>query len=471
MGLYPYQIRGAHMLTEKMKVKLWKSKETPKHRSTGSCLRQNSRQLLQRGHQRSEKAPINTINRFPPSVMLWAGITASGKTPLIFVEENDKISAKYYQNKILLKTTEARNMIPVQRAPSRLSNISNPPYLMPGTGLPLTYGGPETPLPYSTAPVTPLYNTPHATPMPPGGPQTGYGGYGMQPNQMMMCVPSMPNYGMQMQPMYMPQLPTNPAPSQNGGINLVVNTNANASGNATGCKGAANERMCPKCRKGSIIRAQQRKGEMSSNDTQTFGEPSDLMVSVIFSCYVLYTAAILLGIPCNVFVLFRMGRLSKKCSDMYSNGVGLCLFVMAIADIGSLCSILIHYVLSIHTEEHLIIHYIGPGTLNIVCKLSNAQVMLSVVCVAFVSNLWLLIAVVNDDSVPYYLQFGFNGVYLALFIYDKSTRPIKRKVVESTSLEPHQAERNGRDLHELLAVEPTHSMCDSGIEDEPVCRL
>ncbi|RCN47084.1 hypothetical protein ANCCAN_06915, partial [Ancylostoma caninum] len=111
---------------------------------------------------------------------------------------------------------------------------------------------------------------------------------------------------------------------------------------------------------------------MSSNDTQDaeqqFYEPSDLIVSVVFCCYILYTAAIVIGIPCNAFVLFRMCRLSKKCADMYSNGVGLCLFVMAIADIGSLCSILVHYILSIHTETQLVLDYIGTDAVNAVCK-------------------------------------------------------------------------------------------------------
>uniref|UniRef100_A0A1I7WNY7 HTH psq-type domain-containing protein n=1 Tax=Heterorhabditis bacteriophora TaxID=37862 RepID=A0A1I7WNY7_HETBA len=34
---------------------------------------QNSRQLLQRGHQRSEKASVNSRSHFPSSGMVWAG--------------------------------------------------------------------------------------------------------------------------------------------------------------------------------------------------------------------------------------------------------------------------------------------------------------------------------------------------------------------------------------------------------------
>uniref|UniRef100_A0A1I7WTT7 Transposase n=1 Tax=Heterorhabditis bacteriophora TaxID=37862 RepID=A0A1I7WTT7_HETBA len=56
---------------------------------------ENNRQLLQRGHQWSEKASINTRSHFPSPVMILAEITASGKDPLVFVEENVKINAKY----------------------------------------------------------------------------------------------------------------------------------------------------------------------------------------------------------------------------------------------------------------------------------------------------------------------------------------------------------------------------------------
>ena len=46
-------------------------------------------------------------------------------------------------------------------------------------------------------------------------------------------------------------------------------------------------------------------------------EPSDLIITVVFSCYILYAAAILFGLPCNFFVLYRMRQLNKKCADLY----------------------------------------------------------------------------------------------------------------------------------------------------------
>uniref|UniRef100_A0A1I7WR36 DDE_Tnp_ISL3 domain-containing protein n=1 Tax=Heterorhabditis bacteriophora TaxID=37862 RepID=A0A1I7WR36_HETBA len=52
-----------------------------------ACNSQNNKQLLRRGHQTSQKASVKVRS----------------KTPLVFVEENVKINAKYYQNEILSK--------------------------------------------------------------------------------------------------------------------------------------------------------------------------------------------------------------------------------------------------------------------------------------------------------------------------------------------------------------------------------
>ncbi|XGW07288.1 hypothetical protein V3C99_010462 [Haemonchus contortus] len=378
---------------------------------------------------------------------------------------------------------------------------------------------------------------------------------------------------------------------------------------------------------------------MSANESRELQsyEPSDLIVTVVMSCYIFYTAAIVIGIPCNAFVLYRMTRLSRKCAEVYSNGVGLCLFIMAVADIGSLCSILIHYILSIFTATQEIADSVGVVWLDLICKFATlsmhistfvsiwswllmstlrylsvyqpllyirlwkfpAKAMFTVISAAVVCNAWLVVSVesnptggctmvslfgyqeinkaflliestisfiiptltiiymdasvllglrfklmapkaeqpdlrrniapssnrhpgylwrwlvialidvglnapenlsrlglilgiieYNDDElfyiyrimaqVPYYLQFGFNGFYLVLFIYDKSTRPQRRRLIESFSADHHNTERpretlgslrcraSGNELpfSELHPVE-CNSMCDSGIEDEP----
>lgn len=41
------------------------------------------------------------FDHFPASVMVWAGITSDGKTPLVFVEKGVKINAAVYQQRIL----------------------------------------------------------------------------------------------------------------------------------------------------------------------------------------------------------------------------------------------------------------------------------------------------------------------------------------------------------------------------------
>uniref|UniRef100_A0A1I7XJT9 Paired domain-containing protein n=1 Tax=Heterorhabditis bacteriophora TaxID=37862 RepID=A0A1I7XJT9_HETBA len=100
LGFYPYKIRRAHMLTEKMKVNRYEKAtkllsiiqqgrasnvlftDEKIFTVNSTCNGQNSRQLLQCGHQRSEKASVNSRSHFPSSVMVWAGITASGSGSL-----------------------------------------------------------------------------------------------------------------------------------------------------------------------------------------------------------------------------------------------------------------------------------------------------------------------------------------------------------------------------------------------------
>lgn len=62
---------------------------------------QNDRQLLTPGQQKTPDAKTAAHSHFPTSVMVWGGICATGKTPLVFIERNVKINAAYYQQAVL----------------------------------------------------------------------------------------------------------------------------------------------------------------------------------------------------------------------------------------------------------------------------------------------------------------------------------------------------------------------------------
>ncbi|EFO95902.1 hypothetical protein CRE_17595 [Caenorhabditis remanei] len=63
--------------------------------------RQNQRQLLSQGDSKSPKRCQAHNRLFPKSVMVWAGVTSDGKTPLVFIERNVKINLEVYQNLVL----------------------------------------------------------------------------------------------------------------------------------------------------------------------------------------------------------------------------------------------------------------------------------------------------------------------------------------------------------------------------------
>ena len=124
LKLQSYKIARVHFLNEAMKVKrlercrrmlrlvgagrLNKVLFTDEKIFTVEPLhnRQNHRQLLKQGQQKTAAAKTIGRSHFPASVMVWAGICATGKTPLVFIERNVKINAAIYQQRILRDVLE-----------------------------------------------------------------------------------------------------------------------------------------------------------------------------------------------------------------------------------------------------------------------------------------------------------------------------------------------------------------------------
>lgn len=64
---------------------------------------QNNRQLLNPSLKNTRKRKIATKCLFPKCLMVWGGISAAGKTSLIFIDKKVKINANVYQEEILEK--------------------------------------------------------------------------------------------------------------------------------------------------------------------------------------------------------------------------------------------------------------------------------------------------------------------------------------------------------------------------------
>jgi len=63
--------------------------------------RQNDRVIAPNIQAANERGRIVHKSNFCKSVMVWGGITANGKTPLIFIDEGVKINAEIYKKKVL----------------------------------------------------------------------------------------------------------------------------------------------------------------------------------------------------------------------------------------------------------------------------------------------------------------------------------------------------------------------------------
>uniref|UniRef100_A0A183BN43 HTH luxR-type domain-containing protein n=1 Tax=Globodera pallida TaxID=36090 RepID=A0A183BN43_GLOPA len=91
LKLRSYKLNKAHFLDERMKLQR-RLASTRIHNS------QNHRALL---GKKGPAAQLVQRSLFPQSVMVWGGICATGKTPLVFIARNVKINANVYQNTIL----------------------------------------------------------------------------------------------------------------------------------------------------------------------------------------------------------------------------------------------------------------------------------------------------------------------------------------------------------------------------------
>lgn len=119
LKLRSFKFQKAHMLTEAMKQqRLQKCRKLSEMlRSEPQMIilftdeklftveqahnRQNHRQLLPINTARSDRFKTVARSHHPASVMVWGGICATGKTPLVFLQKGLKENAKVYQQTIL----------------------------------------------------------------------------------------------------------------------------------------------------------------------------------------------------------------------------------------------------------------------------------------------------------------------------------------------------------------------------------
>ena len=113
LGLKPYKLQKVQLLTEKMKeIRVQRSQLLLK-RAAGQDVLFTDEKIFTieavHNHQNdriwAENPPLSdaivTHSQHASSVMVWAGICASGKTPLIFVDPGVKINKEYYLTEIL----------------------------------------------------------------------------------------------------------------------------------------------------------------------------------------------------------------------------------------------------------------------------------------------------------------------------------------------------------------------------------
>lgn len=119
LGVNPYKIQKAHNLTPKQKLqRLQRAKELKRLHVSGQLPnivfsdeknypieqyvnKQNDRVwLAERSYDNLEQRLV-TRTQAPPHVMVWAAVTADGRSPLIFLESGVKVNATVYRESVL----------------------------------------------------------------------------------------------------------------------------------------------------------------------------------------------------------------------------------------------------------------------------------------------------------------------------------------------------------------------------------
>ncbi|XP_054719190.1 uncharacterized protein LOC129228534 [Uloborus diversus] len=119
LGLRSYKINRLHFLNDTMKQKRLIKARRMLRLTAGARLskvfftdekiftiepthnRQNHRQLLKKVQKKTAAAKIIGHSHFAASIMVWAGICATGATPLVFIDRKVKINAAIYQQRVL----------------------------------------------------------------------------------------------------------------------------------------------------------------------------------------------------------------------------------------------------------------------------------------------------------------------------------------------------------------------------------
>lgn len=122
LGLKPYKMQKAQLLTDANKeVRVQRCRQLLR-RVAGQEILFTDEKIFTveaaHNHQNdriwASESPLSTNivshSQYPSSVMVWAGICASGKTPLIFVNPGVKINKNYYLGDILQRVVEPWSM-------------------------------------------------------------------------------------------------------------------------------------------------------------------------------------------------------------------------------------------------------------------------------------------------------------------------------------------------------------------------